>query len=393
MEEVIGTIVLILGTVFVFSLIYNFFATYPIILGIVIVFIIGGGIIAVTYFKAKADKQEEYKKEVSEKINSPVVMDLIKKFIAQYINENEFLLPRIFFDEDVKILNTIIKDEVGYVIDEKFLLETLQYISTKMFYNAFDKRFCEVNPNLGAKLSEWIEAYVNTFEENMRFIDLFGVKLEKLRIDPTIGIKKEEIVDAYCLFMEQDTIDNADLKIIERIYTKEDEDSNNFFIYAHIQKEIEERRIKRLAQEHKENMAGGRKIRKNKIDINFVDSMEGIEFENFLVGLFSKRNYKAEITQASNDQGADLIIEKLGVRTAVQAKCYSSTVGNSSVQEVTGAKQIYNCTKAMVVTNNYFTKSAIELAIANNVELIDRDSLISWLEAYPIFLEDFAIVK
>ncbi|HNQ62188.1 MAG TPA: restriction endonuclease, partial [Bacteroidia bacterium] len=35
----------------------------------------------------------------------------------------------------------------------------------------------------------------------------------------------------------------------------------------------------------------------------------------------------------------------------------------------------YSASKAIVVTNNYFTKGAIDLARSNNVILIDKDKL------------------
>lgn len=35
----------------------------------------------------------------------------------------------------------------------------------------------------------------------------------------------------------------------------------------------------------------------------------------------------------------------------------------------------YSCNKSMVVTNNYFTSSAVELAEHSSCELIDRDGL------------------
>ena len=69
------------------------------------------------------------------------------------------------------------------------------------------------------------------------------------------------------------------------------------------------------------------------------------------------------------------MIEKFGERIAVQAKRYTSTVGNYAVQEVLAAKSMYQAHRAMVVTNNYFTDAAKNLAAANQIELWDRDKL------------------
>ncbi|WP_342590196.1 restriction endonuclease [Clostridium muellerianum] len=67
--------------------------------------------------------------------------------------------------------------------------------------------------------------------------------------------------------------------------------------------------------------------------------------------------------------------EKNGVRYGIQAKCYSNIVSNSAIQEVVAGISFYKCDKAIVITNNHFTSSAIELARANEVVLWDREML------------------
>lgn len=49
------------------------------------------------------------------------------------------------------------------------------------------------------------------------------------------------------------------------------------------------------------------------------------------------------------------------------------------MQEAVAAKGKYGCTEAMVVTNSFYTKAAIELAKANKVELWNRDHLVKAL--------------
>jgi restriction endonuclease Mrr len=115
----------------------------------------------------------------------------------------------------------------------------------------------------------------------------------------------------------------------------------------------------------------------DKIDI---DLLTGYEFENYLSKLFTGMGYIVEETKLAGDQGADLVIEKMGVKTVVQAKRYNSNVGNSAIQEIVASKNLYNADEAMVVTNSFFTQSAIQLAKSNNVKLIDRDSLNKMIE-------------
>lgn len=108
----------------------------------------------------------------------------------------------------------------------------------------------------------------------------------------------------------------------------------------------------------------------------FIDNLSGGEFEKYLATLFVVLGYKVELTKNSGDYGADLILTKDNNITVVQAKRYDNTVGISAIQEVIGSKKYYKASKCMVITNNYFTSNAKELALYNNVELWDRDILI-----------------
>ncbi len=78
----------------------------------------------------------------------------------------------------------------------------------------------------------------------------------------------------------------------------------------------------------------------------------------------------------SGDFGVDIIIENEFVKIGVQAKRYINTVGNSAIQEIVAGMKHYNLDKGMVITSNYFSRSAIELAKDNNIILWDRDTLI-----------------
>ncbi|MCD9188628.1 MAG: restriction endonuclease [Pyrinomonadaceae bacterium] len=120
----------------------------------------------------------------------------------------------------------------------------------------------------------------------------------------------------------------------------------------------------------------------NQVTLDDIDTLNGYEFEKFLEQLFIKMGYQVKQTKLSGDQGADLVFVKLGEKTVVQAKCYSGSVGNKAVQEIVSAINLYKAQKGMVVTNNYFTPAAIELATANNISLIDRDGLRETINRY-----------
>ncbi|UOR25509.1 restriction endonuclease [Helicobacter pylori] len=114
-----------------------------------------------------------------------------------------------------------------------------------------------------------------------------------------------------------------------------------------------------------------------------IDAMNGFEFEEYSKIFFTSKGFEVSITQKSGDYGADLIIEKDGIKWAVQAKRYSHKVSPKAIQEVVSSKAYYACEKACVITNSYFTQAAQKLAQANGVILIDRDEWVRFLGGKP----------
>jgi restriction system protein len=106
-----------------------------------------------------------------------------------------------------------------------------------------------------------------------------------------------------------------------------------------------------------------------------VHALDGPGFERFLAAVFRNHRYAVSHIGKTGDQGADLIVQVGPTRIVVQAKCYSGSVGNSAVQEAHAGKGFHHCHRAMVVTNSYFTTSAIALARELGCGLIDGRSL------------------
>ena len=113
-----------------------------------------------------------------------------------------------------------------------------------------------------------------------------------------------------------------------------------------------------------------------------IDNMTGSQFEYFIASLFKKMGYKTYVTKSSGDQGVDIIAQNNVFKIAIQTKCYHNRVGNKAIQEVTAGMRYYGCNKGMVITNSYFTNSAIELANANDIELWDRHTLEEKIKRY-----------
>jgi HJR/Mrr/RecB family endonuclease len=101
----------------------------------------------------------------------------------------------------------------------------------------------------------------------------------------------------------------------------------------------------------------------------------GHEYERAVARYLRRNGYWAvKVTGGSGgDYGVDITARKGLLRKyAVQCKRYSSPVGVRAVQEVVGGMRVYNCNRAMVVTNNTYTRQARVLAEENGVILKER---------------------
>lgn len=116
-------------------------------------------------------------------------------------------------------------------------------------------------------------------------------------------------------------------------------------------------------------------------DVNIrynLDEMSGQDFERYCANLLIGFGFtNVGITKGSGDQGVDIIGWYGGHKYAIQCKRYSHKLGNGPVQEVVAGKNYYGCQIGIVMTNNYFTDSAIALAEANNIELWNRNQLMA----------------
>jgi len=104
---------------------------------------------------------------------------------------------------------------------------------------------------------------------------------------------------------------------------------------------------------------------------------DGHEYEHHIASIISKYlpDANVQVTKASGDQGADIIVEIDRSKIVVQTKLYTSAVGNDAVQQAYAAKRYYTATAAVVVTNATFTRSANELAESLQVVLLHEDDV------------------
>jgi restriction system protein len=115
----------------------------------------------------------------------------------------------------------------------------------------------------------------------------------------------------------------------------------------------------------------------------------GFLFETYVASLYNRLGYHArtvadlkkagEVKTKGFDQGADVVVDFVenGIkkRAIIQCKLYQDKVSNKAVQEVLAALPIYKADMGIVLTNNFFTEAAIELANANGIFMVDRTQL------------------
>ena len=148
--------------------------------------------------------------------------------------------------------------------------------------------------------------------------------------------------------------------------------------YKAIEKNKKNAKKELMKKERERYLAGNfdKEDRMLEEEYSYENIKNGYEFEEYVANLYNKLGYKIEeVTKKSGDQGADIVAYKDGKKYVIQVKYYNSAVGNKAIQEVVASIKLYGANKSIVVTNNNFTSSAIELAKANNVELINGEKL------------------
>ncbi len=119
-----------------------------------------------------------------------------------------------------------------------------------------------------------------------------------------------------------------------------------------------------------------RDARLRRAGLDDLDHMNGEQFEALLQAGFRDKGYRVSLTPNGADFGADLLLERDGTKTAVQAKHWRTRkVGVRAVQEIAAAKAHYRADKAAVIASGDFTDQAVRLAASNGIELWDRARL------------------
>lgn len=225
-----------------------------------------------------------------------------------------------------------------------------------------------INHKEKLNLTEKACKYILIKNEKEKNIDLFDKEISKLKNKSANNLAKVLI------------------KLVPEIDFENEEDYQS--ILGQLCEYLERKKIEYDVEELKQELISEFKLLKanqfeerllrnpdKRITVEEIEHLNGFEFEELIGEFFRKAGYKVKVTKKSGDQGADLIVEKEGVSTAIQTKKYAGSVGNTAVQEVVAGMKYYDCDKSIVITTGKFTKGAFELAGRNGVQLIDKKGL------------------
>lgn len=126
-------------------------------------------------------------------------------------------------------------------------------------------------------------------------------------------------------------------------------------------------------------------IRNRSFRSTLFEDMEGEEFERFCVELLRKKGFRnIEVTNASHDFGIDILAMYQDVSYAIQCKCYSTPIGIRAIQEAYAGKDYYDCMVGVVMTNQSFTKSAVQFADKLKVLMWDGTYIGKLMQEYGV---------
>ena len=104
------------------------------------------------------------------------------------------------------------------------------------------------------------------------------------------------------------------------------------------------------------------------------------QFEELVCEYFRNKGYEAETTSYSNDYGVDVFATKGKEKITIQAKMYGSgtrKINRQMVMELHGAKDFFDCMKAVIGTDGVLLSDALEVAQKLKIEVLNINGSLS----------------
>lgn len=98
------------------------------------------------------------------------------------------------------------------------------------------------------------------------------------------------------------------------------------------------------------------------------------EYEHIVAEYFKSKGYHTIKTPHSNDYGVDVFATNGKEKIAIQAKMFggsSRPINRQMIMELHGAKDFFDCTKAIIVTNGRIIDKAVDVANKLKIEILN----------------------
>lgn len=311
-----------------------------------------------SYIKNEIKKMD--KKRIKEE-NLKTIKDYLKNYEEKQSKINSFILQ-----------NRLSLDVNYYSSPRKkdYKDKNLYQEKSKNYRNAMNDYVLKVNKLIEyLSLPKEIEHLLYDYIEHAK-IDVYADRME-INLSEVVKLEKDSRNEIVRKYMEIYGDHSNKIIYIETLAKLLGCNYADILLEMH---QINEENDRRLKQEEVEKSLFGDSYAN---EIDKIDLMSGFEFEDYLGSLFSRYGFIAEGLPYSNDYGADLILDWNSKKITIQAKRYdvNNKVSLGAVQEIVAANNYYKGDLAVVITNSYFTNSALNLAQENGVCLIDRDDL------------------
>jgi len=102
------------------------------------------------------------------------------------------------------------------------------------------------------------------------------------------------------------------------------------------------------------------------------------EYEHIVADYFIRKGYETSVSQYSNDYGIDVFATKGKEKIAIQAKMFGGStrpINRQMVMELHGAKDYFDCTKAVIATNGRVIDNALEVANKLKIDIISIQAI------------------
>jgi len=117
------------------------------------------------------------------------------------------------------------------------------------------------------------------------------------------------------------------------------------------------------------------KTRRVRVQIDFSETMDRIEYEQLCKEILEKLGWKVGRTREDLKEGVDLVASKKDLEISLQCRKQSRPVGMNAVKEIIAGKAFHNTPYGVVVTSRSFSDAAKKLASQHGIFLLHHKNL------------------